>query len=196
GLLSIPTALVGISATIPLPDVATASIRQRVGDSWTLMGTVEWTNWSRLGVVPITPNTTLVPPGIPTALGFNWRDGWLVSVGAEYQFRPNMILRAGVGFERSPIDDSNRSVRLPDNDRIWLSAGATYHWNTQLSIDIAYSHLFMDDGAINIVPGNPAFVPALGTFTGTSDGQVDIFSVALRYKFLPPPPAAPLITKG
>jgi long-chain fatty acid transport protein len=199
GVVPLPFTFVNFESTVPLPDIATASIRQRVSDTITLLATVEWQNWSRLNRVPLAVNAVGLPAaalvGVPTELAFEWRDGWLVSGGIEYQFSPKMTLRGGLGFERSPIDDRTRSVRLPDNDRIWLSAGATYNWSERLAIELAYSHIFVDDAAINIVPGNPTFNPALGTFVGEANANVDILSVGLRYRFLPPP-APPLITKG
>src|SRR5262245_4870030 len=195
-LINIPAAFVNFEATVPLPDIATASIRQKVTEQITLLGTVEWTNWSRLGTIPVTVTSTpVVPPGIPPTLNFGWRDGWMFSGGAEYQWSPTLALRGGIAWEISPITDATRGTRLPDKDRFWLSAGASYQWSDKLSFDFGYSHLFIDDAQINLVPGNPTFNPSLGTFIGTANGQVDIFSAALRYRWLPPAPA-PLITKG
>jgi long-chain fatty acid transport protein len=200
-LIAFPSAAVAYTATVPLPDVGTVSIRQKVSETFTLLGTVEWTNWSRLGTIPV--NVTFPPggaaiPGIPAALPFEWRDGWLFSVGGEYAWSPSWLLRAGVAFERSPIDDRVRGTRLPDNDRVWLSAGATYNWSNRLALEIAYSHVFVKDSPINIsaASGNPLFNPVLGTFIGDANSQADIISVGLRYKMGPAPAAAPLITKG
>jgi long-chain fatty acid transport protein len=103
-----------------------------------------------------------------------------------------LALRTGIGWEQSPITDATRSTRLPDTDRLWVSAGATYKWNEQFSLDLAYTHIFIKDNtAINIsaASGNPVFDPRLGTFIGTSSAWVDIFSVGLRYHFAPPAPA-------
>jgi long-chain fatty acid transport protein len=191
-----PAAFVNFTADVPLPDIATASIRQKITESITLLGTVEWTNWSRLGRVPVTTNPLGPIPGIPTELAFEWRDGWLVSGGAEYQWTPQVAVRAGIGWEQSPITDRTRGTRLPDADRLWVSAGASYKWNEQLSFDIGYSHVFVDDAPIDLsaASGNPTFNPGLGTFIGTANGQVDIVSLALRYRFLPPPAA--VVGKG
>jgi long-chain fatty acid transport protein len=190
-----PTAVTVFEATVPLPDIATLSIRQKVSDAFTLLGTVEWTNWSRLGTIPVTSNPAGIV-GIPTALAFGWRDGWLFSGGAEYQWLPSLALRAGIAFERSPVSDDVRGVRLPDNDRVWLSAGATYNWSDRLAVEIGYSHLFVKDAPITITPGNPVFTPALGTFVGSSSDQIDIISVGLRYRWAPPPAPPPIVTKG
>jgi long-chain fatty acid transport protein len=194
-LIAVPFAFVNFEATVPLPDIGTVSIRQKVGEAFTLMGTVEWQNWSRLGTIPVATVPAGPILGVPNNLAFEWRDGWLFSVGGEYQWTPAMAIRAGVAYERSPIDDTTRGVRLPDNDRVWLSAGATLNWSARLAVEIGYSHIFSArDTPINIVPGNPTFVPALGTFIGDVNANVDIISVGLRYRFLPAP--APVITKG
>ena len=52
---------------------------------------------------------------------------------------------------------------LPDNDRTWLSVGASYHISRDLVADLAYSHLWVSDTSINIsaASGNPWFNPAV-----------------------------------
>lgn len=192
--VSIPSTTQAMTANIPLPQSVNVGIRQKVTESLTLLGTYEWTDWSRLGTVGL---NVLPLPGVPTALPFQWEDGWYVSVGAEYQWNPEWAFRAGVGFESSPINDRVRGVRLPDNDRIWLGAGFTYNWSHKLALEFGYTHIFVKDAAINITAasGNPLFTPASGTFTGTAETSIDIFSVGFRYKF-GEPPAKPVITKG
>jgi long-chain fatty acid transport protein len=195
--VGLPAAQVNFSATVPLPGSVTASIRQKITNSLTLLGTVEWTNWSRLNTVPIATPVLGLIPGIPTQLSFGWRDGWMYSGGLEYQCGRYIALRTGIGWEQSPITDQTRSPRLPDADRLWVSAGATYKWNEQFSLDLAYTHIFLKDNtAINIsaASGNPVFDPRLGTFIGTASPWVDIFSVGLRYHFAPPAPA--MVRKG
>jgi long-chain fatty acid transport protein len=184
---SAPSATVGFNATVPLPGSITASIRQKITNSLTLLGTVEWTNWSRLNTVPIATASAGLVPGIPTFLSFGWRDGWMYSGGLEYQWGRNLALRTGVGWEESPITDLTRSPRLPDAGRLWVSGGATYKYNEQFSLDVAYTHIFLDNALINISPGsgNPVFDPRLGTFIGTASGSVDVFSLGLRYHFVP-----------
>jgi long-chain fatty acid transport protein len=192
--LAAPAASVGFNATVPLPASVTASVRQKITDSFTLLGTVEWTEWSRLGTIPVI--TSAVAPGIPTQLPFEWRNSWMVSGGAEYQWGPRLALRAGVAWEESPITDQTRATRLPDAERMWVSAGATYKCSEQLGLEVAYSHIFIKDAPINLSPGsgNPTFNAGLGTFIGTASSEVDIVSVGLRYRFLPPRP--PVIRKG
>jgi long-chain fatty acid transport protein len=189
----VPAAIVGAEARLPLPDSVTLSIRQKVTESFTLLATGEWTNWSRFGTIALTTNPAGVP-GVPTELPFEWRDGWFASVGAEYQLDPSLIVRTGVGFERSPISDGTRTTRLPDNDRVWVGAGLSYNWSQKLAFDLGYTHIFVKDAPINLVAGHPSFNPALGTFVGMGETQIDIISVGIRYKW--GAAATPLVTKG
>jgi long-chain fatty acid transport protein len=188
------------NTTIRLPDVVSAGIRQRVTDAFTVMGTVEWSNWSRIGTSTI--NQSSGAPALvaltPVTLPFQYRDGWYGAIGGEYQWSPRLALRAGVAFESSPVTDQVRTPVVPDSDRVHVTGGLSYAWTRSLTVDLAYTHIFMDDAPINIsaTSGNPFFNPALGSYVGTSSPHIDIFSMGLRYNFAPPPPSMPVKTKG
>jgi long-chain fatty acid transport protein len=169
-----------VSTTLNLPDTVSAGLRQKLTSQWTGLATVEWTNWSRIG--------TSVVNGAPapTTLPFQYKDGWLYSVGAEYAWDRMLTLRGGVGFEKSPITDDVRIPLLPDNDRYWASVGATYKWSPKTTFDIAYSHLFVKSTTINVVAGNPWFTGV--AYVGTADSHIDIISVSMRYRWDDPAP--------
>lgn len=188
------------STTLKLPDIVSAGIRHRLNSAWTVMGTVEWAHWSRIGTSVVNQSSgapAMVTAGVPVTLPFEYRDSWMVSAGVEYNWLPTTTLRAGIGYETTPITDRVRTPRIPDQNRIWASAGLTYSVMKNLKLDLAYSHVFIDTASIAVAPGNPWFDStggAFGTYTGTASGHIDIFSGALRYQIAPEPPA--LITKG
>ncbi len=192
------TTLGSISSTVRLPDIVNGGIRQRINDSFTLLGTVEWTNWKRIGTSAVNfgnggPALVL---GVPVTLPFQFRDGWLFSGGFEYAMAPTWTFRAGAAYEISPITDAVRIPALPDANRIWLSGGVTKTLLPGLNMDFSYAHIFVDNANIAITPtsGNPWFNGAI-SYTGTVSSHIDIFSVGLRMQLAPPPPK-PLITKG
>jgi len=171
---TVPAGIYGISADVELPQMVSVGVRQRINDAFTLMGGVEWTDWSSIQTVPFVGS----PVGAQLAL--NFQDGWFFSLGGEYKYNPNLTLRAGLGYEISPTTDEDRSMRLPDADRVWASIGASYNWNEQLSIDAGYSHIFVDDASIDrttLTSSGPI------RYAGTAEGSADIVSVGLRYKF-------------
>jgi len=182
-----------------LPDIVSVGVRHRLDDRWTVMGTAEWTNWSRIGTsfVSQAAGGPALIGGSPVALPFQFRDGWFYSIGAEYMVDAKTTLRGGVAYEVSPITDRVRIPLLPDNDRIWLSVGASYKMLPNLIMDVGYSHIWVKDANINISPtsGNPWFNPALPiSYVGNASSGINIYSVGFRYMFNAPPP--PLMTKG
>jgi len=184
------------NTTLNLPDIVSVGIRHRFDDRWTVMGTAEWTNWSRIGTAVVNYG----PPPLlgPIALPFQFRDGWFYSIGAEYALDAKTTLRGGVAYEISPITDRVRIPLLPDNDRIWLSVGASYKMLPNFIMDVGYSRIWVKDSNINITSGSPWFNPALPiSYVGNASASINIYSVGFRYMFnAPPPPVAPLMTRA
>jgi long-chain fatty acid transport protein len=190
GKLSIPGPSVKIKADVTLPETVTVGVRQKLTDQFTVLGSVEWTNWSRLDSVKV---KSRAGGATVNTLPFGYDDGWFFSVGGEYAYTPDLTLRAGVGYELSPISDKVRSNRLPDDDRWWLSAGASYDYNKKLSFDLGYSYVFVPGKSnIDINPGDPDFngLP----FHADAKSDVHIVSASVRYKFGGEAPAV-LVTK-
>jgi long-chain fatty acid transport protein len=190
-----------VNTTLDLPDTVSLGIRQRLDSQWMLLGTVEWANWSRIGTATILQPTGAAATifGTAVALPLQYRDGWFFSAGAEYKWNERLTLRSGFGYEISPIVDQVRTPRLPDNDRFWLSVGASWQLMPGMHFDLAYSHLFVKDPTINITAtsGNPSFNRALPIpYVGDVSAHVDIISGSLVFQFIPSAPAkTALITK-
>jgi long-chain fatty acid transport protein len=188
------------NTTLNLPDIVSVGLRHRFDEQWTFLATAEWSNWSRIGT-SVVNQASGAPAFIglsPLALPFRFKDGWFYSIGAEYVLNPKYTLRAGVGYEISPVTDQVRIPILPDTDRIWLAAGFTYKLLPNAALDVGYTHLFFKDANINISPtsGNPWFNGRV-TYTGNASAGVDIFSVGFRYQFdAPLAPVGALLTKG
>jgi long-chain fatty acid transport protein len=172
-----------VTTTVDLPDIVSLGIRQRLDPRWTLLGTVEWSNWSRIGTSNIvqlngSPATVL---GTASSIKFQYRDGWFFSGGAEYIWTDRMTVRGGIGYEISPVTDQVRTPVVPDNDRFWASVGATWQVIKGVHFDVAYSHVWVRDPAINLVAGNPSFITGL-PYTGTVNAHVDVLSAALVFR--------------
>ncbi len=187
-----------IRGDIDLPEKLTFSFRQALSPSVRVLGTVDWANWSRFGVIPIKlrgSDPLLGGSGDTVAnLVFRWRDGWLFALGSEYDWSPNLTLRAGVNYDISPVDSATtRLVQDPDSNRIWVSVGASYRLSADSTIDFAYSHgFFEDDAPFNRLPASVALqgVPPL---FGEADLSSDMISVSWKMRWGAPSHApAPL----
>lgn len=160
-------------ASLTLPEMVTVSAKHTFNDRIRGYATFEWTNWSRVTSYPV---TFAANKATATTINLNYENGYYLAAGGEYDVNDKFTVRAGAAYEWSPINDQHRTVRLPDNDRIWASAGFTYKPMDGLSLDLGYTHIFGTD--TDIVEDSAAV-----SFIGTADSQVDIFSAALRYSF-------------
>lgn len=160
-----------------LPDQVTAGLSQVVTRDLRVNLGFEFTNWSRLKL----PVVTAFASGAPlTTVPLGYKDGYYYALGGEYDFNTKLTVRAGVAYETSPIDQSNRGTRLPDTDRVHANVGATYHYSDTLDISAYYSHIFtVGNKQLRIVPGNIVYngLPFFG------DVKADVNLVGLSAKF-------------
>lgn len=173
-----------ITADVSLPEIVTFSLRHEVVPSWTVLGTVEWTNWSRVPELRV--NCVNATPGLCAAGGplggaplhLGWEDGWFISGGLEHKHSDQLTLRAGLAWEKSPIQTAEgRTLRVPDADRIWASLGASYKYSEWTTLDIGYSHVFVEDAPVNV-----DLFGAQGAVVGQAESSADIISVGVRSK--------------
>jgi long-chain fatty acid transport protein len=167
-------------ADLTLPDMITIGIRQRLGERLDLLVGYEWTNWSRVGTIPVKANGI-----VPEELRLEYDDGHFVSAGLEYDYSPSTTLRAGIAWEKSPISDQERNVFLPDSDRLWLSVGATFKYSEKTSFDIGYTHIFSDDAPIcrSVVGGGPCAAGEDNLIVAEGEASVNIITASFKYKW-------------
>jgi long-chain fatty acid transport protein len=187
-----------VKTTLKLPDMISVGLRQGLAAGWTLLGTFEWTNWSRIGtstLVQANGAAATSTSGAAITLPFQYSDGYFYSAGLEYAFTPSWTLRAGFGYEQSPITDLVRTPRLPDNDRYWYSVGATNKISNKLSVDLAYTFIDVKDAPMNITAasGNPFFNGAVN-YVGSSSAHINILAVGVKYRW-DDPATSSLVTK-
>jgi long-chain fatty acid transport protein len=113
-------------------------------------------------------------------LQFNYDDGWFISLGGEFDLTPRLSVRSGIGYEWGPIDDNVRTYRVPDGDRLQLSAGVSYRLDERFSFDLGYSFAALEDMSIRAADaGGP---DANGPFSGRADTHVHYIAAALKVK--------------
>jgi len=87
-----------------------------------------------------------------------------------------------VALDQTPTRNSTRDPRIPDGDRTFLSLGAGYEVKQVkgLSVDVAYSHQFVQE--VNLKTKN---VDRLGgaSLDGKAESSGDVVSLSATYKF-------------
>lgn len=164
------------TADITMPDMLSVSLVQAINDKVDLLADITYTRWSEIDRVRIVASSGATLD----TLVLDFDDALRYSVGLNYRCTERFTGRAGLAFDESPVNDQNRTVRLPDSDRIWLSLGGGYKVGQSGRLDFAYSHLFTSDSSINQDRGNAA---AFGLVSGTYEASIDIVSVQYSVSF-------------
>jgi long-chain fatty acid transport protein len=171
GLLTSGPATVDIS----LPATTGLSVTHEISPTWTVASDVQWSQWSAFKGVGIN--------GTPTAyFNENYKDSWFVSLGATYRLNDTWTLRGGIGWDQSPVENSNRDAAVPDQDRYMAGVGFGYKLTEQTSFDFAYAHYFATHASMNDSINNTDQIT--GTkLTGTYQLSLDYVSASVRFKF-------------
>jgi long-chain fatty acid transport protein len=161
------------SLAVELPDSLEFSAVHDLGDG-SIHGDVMWTGWSvfqelapRIGGAPAQPPAT----------AHRWQDSWRFALGATWRATETWTFRAGIAYDRSPAPAANLTLRIPDADRFWLSAGLSWEFSPGMTLDFGYAHIFADD--IPITDGNAAS----GVFRGSASGGADVVSLGIATTF-------------
>ena len=158
------------------PQSVSVSLRQDLTERLTVLATVEWTNWSVQK-----PGYYYNSAGQPVdSLPVSFNDGWFYAIGAEYKYGPLWTFRTGLSYEKSPVDDANRTLFLPDSDRWTPSVGASYKWSDRLTVNFAYSHIFLANAPIVVASGGATLL------TADAKVDVDVLTIGLKYNIAGP----------
>ncbi|CAG0990263.1 Long-chain fatty acid transport protein [Burkholderiales bacterium] len=166
----------GITADVKLPAIVNASVFHRVNDRWDVMADVQWTGWSSIKELKFVRTDGAVLSNTPE----NFDDAWRVSVGANYRHNDRWMFRGGVAFDQSPVNRADRTPRLPDEDRVWVSFGAQYKYSKNLKLDAGFTYIDSKDSSIEQNAGSTA---ANALIKGNYEAYTTIFSVQGTYTF-------------
>lgn len=190
GTLRTPLAVIPVKANLNLPDSVVLGVSQVINEQWQVHAALEWTNWSRFRNIPIVSRLNGAPA---TSLNFQYDDAWYMSAGVEYKYNRDLTLRAGVGYELSAVNDRNRTVFIADNDRLWLSAGASYQVTEKLKLDVGYTYIDVKKATVNYSGAHPQQAGVF--YTAEANPNVHIVSAGLTYRWDDPTQTQPVIRK-
>ena len=165
-----------VEASIDLPESLSVSYFRDIDSALSIMADITWTKWRNFEDLTVIFGNPFQPASVTPE---DWENNYRFSFGASYKADDKLTYRAGVAVDQTPIKSAEaRTPRIPGNDRTWLSLGVGYKIDTDMTIDIGYSHLFVDD-----TPINNADASSLSTLTGTYEADVDILSAQANFKF-------------
>ena len=166
----------GISSQIELPSISNLSFFTKLNPKWDIMADVQFTNWSTIQNLTFVRTTGAI-------LGStyeNFHDTWRLSAGASYYLDDKWKFRGGFAWDQSPVQDAQRTPRLPDSDRWWVAGGVQYAYSPQLKLDLGLAYIWTDNAPSNQNAGSTA---QYGLIQGNYETSVWIVGGQVSYSF-------------
>ncbi|GAB0111385.1 outer membrane protein transport protein [Pseudoalteromonas distincta] len=127
------------SVEITLPAIAEFSGSHQLDEKLGLHYSILWTGWSSFDSL----EAQVTAPTGDKFSAFNkdesFSDSYRFAVGSDYQYNEDLLLRAGVAFDQSPVSQDHLSISIPDTDRFWLSFGGNYAIDQHSNVDLGVS---------------------------------------------------------
>ncbi|MDA8561675.1 outer membrane protein transport protein [Gammaproteobacteria bacterium] len=143
-----------LKTSIVMPSTTTLSFYSGNHRRWDMMATVNYTQWNVVkniilynvsGIDLDIESSNVIKVVIPQ----NYHNTWNYSIGANYHFSDNFFMRSGIGYDKTPSNNTDRNLQLPDSDRYALALGAHIKATKALGFDIGWTHLFINNVSIN-----------------------------------------------
>lgn len=109
----------------------------------------------------------------------NYKDAYIVRVGAGYQMNDQINLMGGVYFDKNPVSTAYLNPTLPEADRLGLSFGIEAKLFEDLSITGSY--LFIRAKQVTVTDSEEIYSKPSSKFNGTYNSNANIFSLGFVY---------------
>ncbi|MUK68538.1 outer membrane protein transport protein [Aliivibrio fischeri] len=177
-----PTQRKNGSMELVMPATAELASYHQLNDKIAIHASFNWTDWSAFEKLEAQFNdgtSSMVKEE-------NWEDNYRLAIGGTYQLDQKLTLRSGIAYDTSAVSDKNRTITIPETDRLWLSIGAGYDWSKNLSLDAGFTYIVAKDAPITESRGyesDDAAQAIGGQFTGETTGNVWLVGVQANYRF-------------
>ena len=166
----------GGSLDLNFAAVTELAIDQEIDEQWSVQASVNYTDWSTFDKLEANLDS-----GYDLLLKEeDFEDTWRWSAGVTYQYDEKLTLRAGYAYDEGAVSFAHRSLSIPDTDRHWVSAGATWALTDDTSVDMAYVYIKGREAAVS---QQRAIGSIVSDLTATEHAKAQILSVQINTAF-------------
>ncbi|MBI9072293.1 MAG: transporter [Melioribacteraceae bacterium] len=150
-----------ISAPMTTPMMIAFGAAYTANDNLTLTADFQYNGWESYDKLEVTFDEWVHPltgSNISTSHR-EYENSFIIRGGGEYILNCGTALRAGLLFDKNPVQDERLDPTLPDADRIGFNLGIGYNITEKLSVDFAYFYLHFMEREID---NSQEFIPISG----------------------------------
>jgi len=127
------------------PDTISLGIAYRPTEKLTLAFDVEKTGWSSFHSADVDLEKEVPQAGFTdSSTPLDWKDAWIIKVGAEYKLKETLSLRGGYVFVTTPVPERTLDAANPDSNQHSICLGFGYKMK-KFIIDFVYIAGFYED---------------------------------------------------
>lgn len=166
------------SLDLNLAAITELAVNQKLDDQWSVQASVVFTDWSTFEKL----EANLASGDDFLIKEENFDDSWRGALGVTYMLNDEYTLRAGLAYDDGVVTTENRSLSIPDTDRMWYTAGMTYNMTKDTSFDVGYA--FIDGREASINKSRALGTTGItSTMVGTQSANAHILSVQVNHSF-------------
>lgn len=127
------------------PQTLKAGLRIQVSDERTLMFSAGWEDWSAFSENAVSLDGGVLSP--VAVLDRNFQDTWNVGAAIVQRTGGNAY-SLGISYDSSPVEDEDRTIDLPFDETVKLSAAWVWEGDKQLNYGLGATLAYLGEGKI------------------------------------------------
>ena len=156
GLVAPLTPQSSLTASWDNPQLLEIGIRHQLNDEWALTANANWEDWSVFSVNDFAINDAPAGP-VLIQLDRNWEDTYKFGVGVLGQRHDGRKLAFGVAYDTSPVSSADRTIDLPSDEQLRLSAAYGRDTGGKHAWGVGATLLWLGNGKVDQTAGGVRF---------------------------------------
>jgi long-chain fatty acid transport protein len=128
------------------PQLVEAGLRYKLNEEWYLMANADWEEWSEFSDNFLSVQNGVLNP--EAALDRDWKDTWHAGIAAA-RHSGNKVYNMGFSYDSSPVSDGKRTIDLPMDEQIKLSAGMALQQTENLSYALGATLMYAGEAKVD-----------------------------------------------
>ncbi len=166
---------------ITLPPYTALSGYHKLNPQVAVMGSVIFTQWNTIrnlilqnvaGLEFADPSTSIV-----VTIPQHFHNTFSVSVGGDYFVTDKITLRGGIGYDQTPVSNTYRNVKMPDNDHYAFAVGGHFQSTPTIGFDLGWTHIFINKA--HVIPPAQVTGDEIVATNGSVNGSADVLAAQL-----------------
>ena len=145
-----------IDITWDNPQLLEIGIRYRLNDEWSMTANADWEDWSAFSVTDFAINDAPTGP-LFMELDRNWDDAYKFGIGFTRDRADGQKLAFGAAYDTSPVSSADRTVDLPSDEQLRLSAAYGRDTGGKHAWGIGATWLWLGNGKVDQTAGGARF---------------------------------------